>query len=130
MSRLEFRSKDTIQKVVDGLYDDLERRITANPPGQCPVDMTESFLKLCHAQSCGKCVPCRLGIAQMLNIHDDILDLNTKSSMSQLELLDKVARTIRDSADCAIGKEAANMVLKSLKGCKDDYVEHIKYNGS
>lgn len=128
MSRLEFRSKDTIQKVVDGLYDDLERRITANPPGQCPVDMTESFLKLCHAQSCGKCVPCRLGIAQMLNIHDDILDLNTKSSMSQLDLLDKVARTIRDSADCAIGKEAANMVLKSLKGCKDDYVEHIKYN--
>ena len=47
--------------VVDSLYKDLERRIVASPPGQCPVDMTASFLKLCHAQTCGKCVPCRIG---------------------------------------------------------------------
>ena len=128
MSRLEFRSKDTIQKVVDGLYADLERRITANTPGQCPVDMAESFLKLCHTQSCGKCVPCRVGISQMINILDDHLDLNTQTSMSQLDLLEKVAMTIRDTADCAIGKEAGNIVLKSLKGCEEDYIEHVKNN--
>ena len=51
MSRLDFKTKDRAQVVVEGLYQDLERRIIASPPGQCPVDMAEWFLKLCHAQS-------------------------------------------------------------------------------
>ena len=45
--------------VIEELYKDLERRIIASPPGLCPVDMASAFLKLCHAQTCGKCVPCR-----------------------------------------------------------------------
>ena len=55
MSRLEFQTRERAQMVVEGLYKDLERRIIASPPGQCPVDMAASFLKLCHAQTCGKC---------------------------------------------------------------------------
>ena len=43
--------------------------------------MTGSFLKLCEAQSCGKCVPCRVGVGQMINIIDDILNLSVESSM-------------------------------------------------
>ena len=54
MSRLEVRKKSKAQLVVDNLYEDLERRIIASPPGLCPVDMTASFLKLFHAQTCGK----------------------------------------------------------------------------
>ena len=46
MSRLEVRKKSKAQLVVDNLYEDLERRIIASPPGLCPVDMTASFLKL------------------------------------------------------------------------------------
>ena len=103
MSRLDFKTKDRAQVVVEGLYQDLERRIIASPPGQCPVDMAESFLKLCHAQSCGKCVPCRVGIGQLLKILDDILDLNKEKSMEQLELLRRTAVVIKESADCAIG---------------------------
>ena len=53
MSRLEVRKKSKAQLVVDNLYEDLERRIIASPPGLCPVDMTASFLKLFHAQTCG-----------------------------------------------------------------------------
>ena len=109
MSRLDFKTKDRAQVVVEGLYQDLERRIIASPPGQCPVDMAESFLKLCHAQSCGKCVPCRVGIGQLLKILDDILDLNKEKSMEQLELLRRTAVVIKESADCAIGTEAASM---------------------
>ena len=38
------------------------QRIVTNPPGVCPVDMQLAFLKVCHAQTCGKCVPCRIGL--------------------------------------------------------------------
>jgi NADH:ubiquinone oxidoreductase, NADH-binding (51 kD) subunit len=88
VSRLEFKKKDQAQKQVEGLYKDLQRRIIASPPEQCPVDMTGSFLKLCEAQSCGKCVPCRVGVGQMINIIDDILNLSVESSMlSRLDAL-------------------------------------------
>ena len=52
MSRLEVITKTKAQSVVDDLYKDLERRIVAAPPGLCPVDMTASFLKLFHTQTC------------------------------------------------------------------------------
>ena len=51
MSRLTIVTKNQAQKTMEGLYQDLERRIVASPPGLCPVDMAASFLKLCHAQS-------------------------------------------------------------------------------
>lgn len=128
MSRLNFKTKDRAQVVVEGLYKDLERRIIASPPGQCPVDMAESFLKLCHAQSCGKCVPCRVGIGQLLKLLEKVLDLNTENSMEDLELIEDTALAIRDSADCAIGTEAANMVLRGLSGFREDYEAHILRN--
>lgn len=128
MSRLEFKAKDRAQVVVEGLYGDIERRIVASPPGQCPVDMAASFLKLCHAQTCGKCVPCRVGIGQLLKLYDKILTLNGESSMEDLQLMKDTAEAIRDSADCAIGTEAANMVLRGINGFKEDYIEHIERN--
>ena len=128
MSRLEFKAKDRAQVVVEGLYGDIERRIVASPPGQCPVDMAASFLKLCHAQTCGKCVPCRVGIGQLLKLYDKILTLNGESSMEELQLMKDTAEAIRDSADCAIGTEAANMVLRGINGFKEDYIEHIERN--
>ena len=60
MSRLEIDLPKRAEVVMEGLYKDLERRISASPPGLCPVDLASSFLKMCHAQSCGKCVPCRV----------------------------------------------------------------------
>ena len=64
MSRLDIKSPSKAETVVENLYRDVERRIAASPPGLCPVDMSLSFLRLCHAQSCGKCVPCRIGRAE------------------------------------------------------------------
>ena len=103
MSRLEFKQKDQAQRQMESLYNDLERRIVASPPNQCPVDMTASFLRMCQAQSCGKCVPCRVGIEQMLLMLRSILSLNKKSQMKDLELLEKTAESIKVSSDCAIG---------------------------
>lgn len=59
MSRLSIVTRNRAQTTVEELYKDLERRIIASPPGLCPVDMALAFLKVCHAQTCGKCVPCR-----------------------------------------------------------------------
>ena len=57
MSRLYIKSESQAQAVVDELYRSIENRIAASPPGLCPVDMALNFLNLCHAQTCGKCVP-------------------------------------------------------------------------
>lgn len=123
MSRLSIITKDRTVDTVEGLYKDLERRIIASPPGLCPVDLASSFLKTCHAQSCGKCVPCRIGLGQLENLLEDVLD--GKGTPETLTLIEKTARTIYNSADCAIGYEAANMVLKGLDGFRADYEEHI-----
>ena len=128
MSRLEFKQKSQAQKEVEALYDDLQRRVIASPPSQCQVDMTCSFLKMCQAQSCGKCVPCRSGVHQMIQILERILDLDDPSSEDDLVLLEKTAETVRDSSDCAVGSETAEIVLKSLHNFMDDYLSHIHYN--
>ncbi|SHJ86725.1 NAD(P)-binding protein [Hespellia stercorisuis] len=124
MSRLEIVTPNKAQLVVEGLYKDLEHRIEASPPGLCPVDMSRAFLELCHAQTCGKCVPCRVGLGQLNNLITDVLD--GKATMETLDLMEELAVSIMDSADCAIGYEAAHMVYKGLIGFRDDYEEHIR----
>lgn len=123
MSRLEIPTPGQAQLVIEGLYRDLERRIESSPPGLCPVDITRAFLELCHAQTCGKCVPCRVGLWQLKNMLTDVM--NHEAELGILDEMEKLAVSIMDSADCAIGYEAANMVYKSLKGCREDYEEHI-----
>ena len=125
MNRLYIKSRDTAQKTVEGLYKDLERRIIASPPGQCPVDLTASFLRLCHSQSCGKCVPCRVGLGQLQHIIDNILDIDGEKDMESIKLLERTAEAISAMADCAIGTEAANMVLRGVRGYREDFDSHI-----
>ena len=108
MSRLSITTKSAAQTTVELLYRDLERRIVASPPGLCPVDMSLAFLKLCHAQTCGKCVPCRVGLGQLCKMLERVLDGDAE--MDALERIERTARVIVDTADCAIGFSAANMV--------------------
>lgn len=124
MSRLEIASPKRARLVIEELYKDLERRIESSPPGLCPVDMARAFLELCHAQTCGKCTPCRIGLGQLNQLIRDVLDGN--AAMETLEIMEQTALSIMESADCAIGYEAANMVYKGLIGYRDDYVEHIQ----
>ena len=124
MSRLEIPTPSKSQLVVEGLYKELEHRIEASPPGLCPVDITRAFLELCHAQTCGKCAPCRIGLLQMKHLITDVL--NGEATMDTLDLMEETALSIMHSADCAIGYEAAHMVYKSLIGCRDDYEQHIR----
>ncbi len=123
MSRLEIVSPNRAKIVMEGLYKDLERRIESSPPGLCPVDMSRAFLELCHAQTCGKCVPCRVGLGQLKNLITDVLDGN--ATLDTLKIIEDTSLSIMNSADCAIGYEAANMVYKGVLGYREDYIEHI-----
>lgn len=124
MSRLKIETPNRAQLTVERLYKDLERHIVASPPGLCPVDLQLSFLKVCHAQTCGKCVPCRVGLGQLQSLLEDVLA--GRAAMETLELIRKTASDITDSADCAIGYEAAHMVLAGLDGFREDYIHHIE----
>ena len=78
------------ETVVEGIYKDMERRIAASPPGICPVDLTWAFLKMCHAQTCGKCVPCRIGLGQLALLLEQVL--SGTATMSTLVTIEKTAR--------------------------------------
>ena len=123
MSRLDIKTQNRAQTVVDNLYRDVERRIAASPPGLCPVDMSLAFLKLCNSQSCGKCVPCRIGLGQLSLLIEQVVD--GTATMETLAIIEKTARSIVNTADCAIGRDAARLVVDGLEGFRDDYVEHI-----
>ena len=124
MSRLLISTEDNIQQTVERLYKDLERHIVASPPGLCPVELQLAFLKVCHAQTCGKCVPCRIGLRQLQELLEDVLE--GRADMDTLDRIEKTAKNIYDSADCAIGSEAARMLLTGFNGFKDDYIHHVK----
>ena len=123
MSRLDIMTPSRAQTVVDGLYRDVERRIAASPPGLCPVDLAKNFLDLCHAQTCGKCVPCRIGLGQLSELMEQVLE--GKATMETISVIERMAHVIVNSADCAIGRDAARLVLDGVQGFRDDYEEHI-----
>ena len=63
--------------------------------------MSLNFLRLCHAQTCGKCVPCRVGLNQLAVLIERVLDRT--AALEDIDLIENTAQVIADSADCAIG---------------------------
>lgn len=123
MSRLSVVTTGKMRATGIELREQFARRIAANPPGVCPVEQQLAFLRTCHAQTCGKCVPCREGLGQLAEMLENVLD--NKATMEDLAHIENLARNISNSADCAIGFEAANMVLRGLEGFREDYEAHI-----
>ena len=76
-----------------------------------------------RAQTCGKCSPCRIGLGQLTRLVESVLD--GEANLETINLIEKTARVIADSSDCAIGAEAAEMVLRGVQGFREDYVEHV-----
>ena len=89
----------------------------------CMVDVAKYFLTFLQDESCGKCVPCRLGIDRMLEIVTDITE--GRGTLEQLELLEDLADTVTQTALCGLGKTAANPVLSTLRYFREEYEAHI-----
>ena len=91
--------------------------------GTCMVDVAKYFLKFLQDESCGKCVPCRLGVDRMLEIVTDIAE--GRGSREQISLLQELAETVAEASLCALGKTASNPVLSTMKYFADEYAAHV-----
>ena len=91
--------------------------------GTCMVDVAKYFLAFLQDESCGKCVPCRLGIDRMLEIISDITEGHGRPE--QITLLEDLAETVGETSLCALGKSAPNPVLSTLRYFRDEYEAHI-----
>ena len=89
----------------------------------CMVDVARYFLTFTQSESCGKCVPCRLGTKRMLEILARITE--GKGKIEDIALLEELAPSIRDSSLCGLGQSAPNPVLTTLKYFRDEYEAHI-----
>ena len=89
----------------------------------CMVDIARYFLDFTQKESCGKCVPCRLGTRQMLDILEDMTSGRAKPE--DLELLEEMARGVKAGSLCGLGQTAPNPVLTTIRYFRDEYEAHI-----
>jgi NADH:ubiquinone oxidoreductase subunit F (NADH-binding) len=89
----------------------------------CMVDMAKFFLTFTQRESCGKCVPCRLGTKKMLEILTDICEGG--ASMEDLEQLEGLAEDIKAGSLCGLGQTAPNPALSALRYFREEYEAHI-----
>ena len=89
----------------------------------CMVELARFFLAFCQHESCGKCVPCRVGIRQMLLILERIT--RGRGQPDDIEKLERLANTIKSTALCALGGTAPNPVLTTLRYFRDEFEAHI-----
>ena len=90
----------------------------------CMVDVARFFLEFNQDESCGKCVPCRIGTKHMLEILTRITE--GKGEEGDLETLEELAKVIASSSLCGLGQSAPNPVLSTLRNFRDEYEAHIK----
>lgn len=90
----------------------------------CMVDVAKFFLNFTQSESCGKCTPCREGTKRMLEILTRITEGQGREG--DIELLENMAKNIKETALCGLGQTAPNPVLSTLKYFRDEYEAHIK----
>ena len=89
----------------------------------CVVDVARYFLRFLEEESCGKCIPCRLGLTRLRGMLDDFS--RGQGSEKDLEDLESLAQAIQDGSLCALGGSAPNPVLTTLRYFRDEYMAHI-----
>jgi len=89
----------------------------------CMVNVARFFMEFCMTESCGKCVPCRTGTAQMFNLLTKICD--GEATHADLDLLIDLCDVVKHTSLCGLGMTAPNPVLSTLRYFKDEYLEHI-----
>ena len=89
----------------------------------CMVDVARYFLGFLQEESCGMCIPCREGIDRMLEIVTAITE--GKGKPGDLELLEELGATVRDTSLCALGQTAPNPLLSTIRYFRKEYKAHI-----
>ena len=90
----------------------------------CMVDIARYFVEFTQSESCGKCVPCRLGTKQMLVILERIA--SGKGEPGDIQLLQEIGAAVQAGSLCGLGQTAPNPVLTTIRYFADEYAAHIK----
>jgi NADP-reducing hydrogenase subunit HndC len=90
----------------------------------CMVDVAKYFLSFLEEESCGKCVPCRVGVRRMREILEDIS--SGKGREGDVECLQQMAEAVKDGSLCGLGRTAPNPVLSTLRYFRDEYDAHVR----
>ncbi len=90
----------------------------------CMVDIAKFFLEFTVDESCGKCTPCRIGTKRLYELLEKITD--GKGTMEDIDRLEELCYTIKNSSLCGLGQTAPNPVLSTLKYFRDEYIAHVK----
>jgi NADH-quinone oxidoreductase subunit F len=90
----------------------------------CMVDVARYFIEFTHSESCGKCIPCRVGLDKSLRL----LNAFTRGSAKETDLdqLDEMGRMIRDTSLCGLGQSAPNPLLTTMRHFRHEFEDHIR----
>lgn len=124
MARLSVAPRAKDDSKFATFLDEYERRVEATPPGMCAVAMQLDLLRAGGCQTCGKCVPCREGIAHIETLLEEVLAFDVEPDV--LDEIRAQATVVRDTADCAIGWHAAEVLLAGLDSFKEEFENHVK----
>jgi len=91
----------------------------------CVVDLARFFLTTTQPESCGRCLPCRIGTRQMLDILTSISE--GEATLGDIDLLNEVASALPETAMCNFGRTAPNPVLTTIRHFRSEYEAHVKY---
>jgi len=89
----------------------------------CMVDVARYFIEFTHSESCGKCIPCRVGLNKCMRILSRVTE--GAGTTHHLEVLDELSRYIRDCSLCGLGQTAPNPVLTTLRHFRNEFEDHI-----
>jgi len=90
----------------------------------CMVDVARYFMDFCRTESCGKCVPCRVGTTQLHLLLTRISE--GQASVADLDRLERLSRTVGRTSLCGLGQAAPNPVLSTLRHFRQEYLTHIQ----
>jgi bidirectional [NiFe] hydrogenase diaphorase subunit len=90
----------------------------------CMVDVAKFFMEFCMDESCGKCVPCRVGTVQMHRLLQRITD--GEATLADLEQLQELCTMVKETSLCGLGQSAPNPVLSTIRYFLDEYTAHIR----
>ena len=90
----------------------------------CMVDVARYFIEFTHSESCGKCIPCRVGLDKSLRILNSFT--RGRATESDLDRLDEMGRMIRDTSLCGLGQTAPNPLLTTMRHFRHEFEDHIR----
>ncbi len=90
----------------------------------CMVDVARYFIEFTHSESCGKCIPCRVGLDQSLRVLNAFT--RGQAAESDLDRLDEIGRMVRDTSLCGLGQSAPNPLLTTMRHFRHEFEDHVR----